>query len=188
MFADQALIRFLEYQWKRCIDIGSGTGVHSRVIRDHGRKTLMIDSGHKEADISEDYMRVDVFRPYQAIWCSHVLEHQVNPGAFLGKVFNDLQYGGVLAITVPPAKHEIVGGHVTLWNAGLLLYQMILAGFDCSDARVGIYGYNISILVEKERAVLPALRHDCGDIETLAHLFPVPVQHGFDGRLCDVRW
>ena len=187
MFSDQALTRFLEYQWDTCLDIGSGNGGHSRVMNDHGRKTVMIDSGH-QADITEDYMRVDVALPYRAIWCSHVLEHQVNPGAFLEKMFNDLQDGGVLAVTVPPAKHEIVGGHVTLWNAGLLLYQMILAGFDCCDARVGIYGYNISVIVEKSRALLPDLRHDAGDIETLSHLFPIPVKQGFDGQVGNIDW
>ena len=187
MFADQALSRFLDYPWQSCLDIGAGAGVHSNIMRKHGRTTVTIDSGH-DADIREDYLRVDVSESYKAIWCSHTLEHQVNPGLFLTKMFGDLQDGGVLAVTVPPAKHQIVGGHVTLWNAGLLLYQLILAGFDCSAARVGVYGYNISVIVQKRRALLPELRHDAGDIETLAHLFPVPVQQGFDGQLGNINW
>lgn len=187
MYAGDALYRFLEYPWQVAIDIGSGDGTHSKIINDHHRRSVTIDSGHK-AHIHEDYLRVDITLPYKAIWASHVLEHQTNPGLFLTKIFNDLQDNGVLAVTVPPAKHQIVGGHVTLWNAGILLYQLILAGFDCSNARVGTYGYNISVIVEKRKAVLPELRNDSGDIESLAHLFPVPVHQGFDGQLDNIRW
>ncbi|HSH29766.1 MAG TPA: hypothetical protein VK971_07660, partial [Thiohalobacter sp.] len=114
--------------------------------------------------------------------------HQVDPGAFLRRMYRDLKPGGVLAVTVPPLKHEIVGGHVTLWNAGLLLYQLIMAGFDCSQARVGTYGYNISVIVERQGFNMPDLKHDCGDIETLAPYFPLPVWQGFDGRVGDIGW
>lgn len=125
---------------------------------------------------------------YDAVWACHVLEHQVDPGAFLRKARSFLKPGGVLAITVPPMKHQIVSGHVTLWNAGLLIYQLILAGFDCRNARVGTYGYNISVIVENVEAVLPVLANDEGDIEKLAPFFPGVVRAGFDGRLPDIRW
>ena len=104
------------------------------------------------------------------------------------KCFDDIDEGGIFAVTVPPLKHEIVGGHVTLWNAGLLLYQLILAGFDCSSASVKTYGYNISVIVRKKAATLPRLRMDFGDIEALSHYFPFPVANGFDGRILEVNW
>lgn len=184
---DQALHRLMAYQWGTCLDIGSGTGQHSAYIRQQGRKTITLDIGH-QADIQADYLATEPFSGVEAIWCSHVLEHQVNPGLFLERIYHDLKDGGVLAITVPPLKHSIVGGHVTLWNAGLLLYQLILAGFDCRHARLGTYGYNISVVVTKTPAQLPDLVHDFGDIERIAHLLPVPVVHGFDGRLPDINW
>jgi len=188
MFGDQALQRFTrDYAWQTCLDIGSGSGEAARWMRSHGREVVTVDLGHL-ADIRGDYLALPALGPVDAIWCSHVLEHQDNPGLFLQRVFSDLADEGVLAVTVPPAKHQIVGGHVTIWNAGLLLYQLILAGFDCREARVGTYGYNISAIMRKRKAVLPELVNDCGDIERLAKFFPVAVQHGFDGQLRDIRW
>lgn len=187
MFAEQALDRFLQYSWDVCLDIGAGSGEHSKVMRSAGRKAVTIDSGHA-AVLQQDYMAHHFTYKFGAVWCSHVLEHQVNPGVFLQKIHSDVIDGGVVAITVPPAKHEIVGGHVTLWNAGLLLYQMILAGFDCRYASVGTYGYNISVIVEKSTICLPSLTNDNGDIERLAEWFPLPVKHGFNGQLQNIRW
>ena len=104
------------------------------------------------------------------VWCSHVLEHQLDPHHFLCRLHAATTEGGVLAVTVPPAKSEIVGGHVSLWNAGLLLYRLVLAGFDCRQARVRRYGYNISVLLEKRSIEVPELAFDCGDIRRLRAL------------------
>lgn len=92
-------------------------------------------------------------------------------------MYSDLKDDGIAALTVPPLKHEIVGGHVNLYNAGLLLYQMILAGFDCRNASIHTYDYNISIIVRKDRYVdLSGLTFDSGDINYLKQYFPVSVQ------------
>ena len=125
---------------------------------------------------------------YDGIWCSHVLEHMPDVGLFLRKVRSELKEGGLLAITVPPMKHEIVGGHTSFWNEGLLLYRLILAGFDCSQARVGRYGYNISVLVRKREYDMPELEHDNGDIERLSRYFPFNARQGFDGRTGNINW
>ena len=90
--------------------------------------------------------------------------------------------------SVPPLKHQIVGGHVSLWNAGLLLYRLILAGFDCSNAAVKSYGYNISVVVRRRNIQLPKLIRDSGDIAQLSAYFPKPVNHGFDGRIDELNW
>jgi hypothetical protein len=75
-----------------------------------------------------------------------------------------------------------------LWNAGLLLYQLVLAGFDCRNARLGTHGYNISVIVPNVDAELPTLAHDAGDIQRLAHFFPAPVAESFDGQMPDIAW
>lgn len=189
MFADQALARFVRHaDVVRVIDIGSGNGQHAQVMRDHGKQVATI-SKSAPAMFVGDYMQVPCPDPLaDGIWASHVLEHMPNVQGFLEKCFRELRDDGLLAVTVPPAKHQIVGGHVSLWNEGLLLYRLILAGFDCAQARVGVYGYNISVLVRKKRAVLPELAMDCGDIERLAKFFPVPVTQGFDGQLGCIEW
>lgn len=180
----------------RVLDIGSGTGEHASILRGAG-KTVVTVSYEPPADHVCDYVgNREIGGGFDAIWASHVLEHQPNVGAFLRQCFRDLRDEGVIAITVPPAKPEIVGGHLTTWNAGLLLYNMILAGFDCREARVsncyssgpGYPPYNISVIVRKRQANLPALRFDQGDIERLAGFFPCPVSQGFDGRLSALKW
>jgi hypothetical protein len=117
-----------------------------------------------------------------------VLEHQRNPGAFLDKVRRDLRPGGWLVVTVPPMKREIVGGHVTLWNAGLLLYQLILAGFDCREAAVRSYAYNVTVITRNRPVQLPWLAHDEGDIERLAEFFPNGAHQGFNGDIERLNW
>lgn len=186
--ADQAFNRWISMDWGYSLDIGSGSGEHARLINAAGKNVIRIDPNHP-ADYECDYLLCDFGRvQFDGIWASHVLEHQVNPGLFLRKMFRDLVEDGVLAITVPPLKHEIVGGHVTLWNAGLLLYNLVLAGFDCSEAMVGTYGYNVSVIVRRRSFVFPTLKHGRGDIEALAPFFPCPVEHGFNGQLPNINW
>ncbi|MER9130682.1 class I SAM-dependent methyltransferase [Mesorhizobium sp. M0768] len=186
---DQALTRLLEYDDVRTIvDVGSGDGEHARIMRAEGRDVIAI-SLIEPADVIGDFMGwASPKTDFDAIWACHVLEHQVDPGAFLRECRRRLRPGGYLVVTVPPMKHAIVGGHVALWNAGLLLYHLILAGFDCREARVGTYDYNVSVIVGNHPAELPALHCDHGDIERLAEWFPVSVQQGFDGRLPNISW
>lgn len=186
MWADQALSKLLEHDFDTVIDIGSGTGEHAKYLRDKGKQVTTV-SLEPPADKIGDFMGM-VLDPVEAIWASHVLEHQRNPGKFLERCFSLLTPNGILAVTVPPAKHNIVGGHVNLYNAGILLYQMILAGFDCSQASVKSYGYNISVVVKKKKANLPPLRMDSGDINRLAEFFPMEVREGFDGQIGEINW
>ncbi|MBA1142490.1 class I SAM-dependent methyltransferase [Mesorhizobium neociceri] len=76
------------------------------------------------------------YRHFDAVWVCHVLEHQPNPNAFVRAYLDRLRPGGLIVATVPPTKNQIVGRNVSLWNAGLLLYHLILAGFDCRRASV----------------------------------------------------
>ena len=188
MFADEALSRLLDMpDVHSVLDIGCGQQEQAAVMREAGKSVACI-SLESPADFYGDYLDIEFAEPFDAIWASHVLEHSPNPGHFLAKCFDDLRDDGVLAVTVPPAKHEIVGGHLTLWNEGILLYNLIVAGFDCSQARVGVYGYNISVIVRKRKAELPMLTMDFGDIDRLAQYFPVPVWQGVDGRFGNVNW
>lgn len=167
------------------LDIGSGPGDHAEIFRRQGFHVSTCDLG-----AGQDYMSADYpAEAFDGIWCCHVLEHILDIQSFLVKVRHELVIGGLLAVTVPPAKHQIVGGHVSLWNAGLLLYRLILAGFDCRQASVGTYGYNISVLVRREdikgRITLNA---DAGDIDTLSPYFPCPVRERFNGQLPNINW
>lgn len=181
---------------RRVLDVGSGEGKHAAVLRGNGVEVVTLDIA-PPADHVCNFMDFNADGDFDALWVCHVLEHQPNPNAFLRKCLSLLTRNGWLVVTVPPMKDNIVGGHVTLWNAGLLLYHLILAGFECRHARVGTYAsgpgyppYNITAIVRRpDRPIaLPALKMDNGDIETLAPFFPIPVWHGFDGRLSDIDW
>lgn len=171
------------------LDIGSGDGWHADGMRKAGKEVMTI-SLDPPADMVCNYLDARFGAPFDAIWACHVLEHQPDVGLFLRKCFCDLRDGGVFAVTVPPHRHEVSGGHLTNWNAGLLLYNLIVAGFDCSGARVsGEYDYvNISVIVRKRPAHCPDIRFGRGDLDRLARFFPVPIKQGFDGRLPPVNW
>lgn len=172
----------------RVLDIGAGDGRHAAPMRLAGLRVTTIDLTNP-ADVKGDYL----FMPapdeaYQGIWASHVVEHQRDVGAFLRKVFAELEDGGLLAVTVPPMRKQLVGGHLNQFTEAGLIYNLICAGFDCARARVGIYGYNISVLVRKQPFDCPALCFDKGDIEALRDFFPWPVHQAIGGILGNVRW
>jgi len=206
VLADEAMEKMLEnYSFNTVLDVGCGSGYHSKKFTQRGKKVTSLDYGISpsfllnESDdvIISDFMKYDFkSRLFDAVWCSHVLEHQPNPNLFLRKIHSILREDGVLALTVPPLKHDIVGGHVSLFNGGILLYHLVLAGFDCSKAIVKKYGYNISIILNKKTVnVLPALVFDTGDIGTIRNFLPDKIDFieytgdvKFDGNIENINW
>lgn len=191
--AEKALQTVLEkYKFKTVLDIGCGQGLHSNIFRKNLKCAIGIDASTHwgTPEIVADFLTHQFKEPFDMVWCSHVLEHQPNVQHFLHKVYAVLKPGGILAITVPPRKPNIVGGHVSIWNAGLLLYNLILAGFDCRDAMVKQYDYNISVIVRKSHASLPPLKMDAGDIEVLAPYFPhaLKATQDFLGDITEMQW
>ncbi len=138
--------------------------------------------------IEADYNTFEVDEPYDAIWASHVLEHQPDKHTFVRKMHRDLREGGWLFILVPPMKAEVVGGHLNLFNNGYLIYSLVVGGFDCSQAMVTKYGYNCVVFLRKRSFELPKLRYDEGDIDTLAPYFPFEATQNFNGLHLEVNW
>lgn len=133
-----------------------------------------------------NFIDINFNKIYDAIWCSHVLEHMLNPNIFLKKIHSLIKEGGYLCIIVPPRKPQIVGGHVSIWNAGLLLYHLVHAGFDCSNAIIHQYDYNIGIIIKKKNIKLPKLNYDTGDIMKLKDFFPKELNIEFDSFNGDI--
>jgi len=202
MRASEAFKRLISrHEFNTVLDIGSGDGEHAFEFQKNGKKVFAVDLGKSIyyqsrrcnliAPIEGDFNKIEFDKKFDCVWASHVLEHQVDPGHFLRKVKSLLNDNGVFAVTVPLLKHEIVGGHVTLWNTGLLIYNMILAGFDCSKAECGNYLGETSVIVKKSlvsEEVLSTLHQDAGDIIRLSKYFPFPVVEGFDGLTCNANW
>ncbi|WP_417725763.1 methyltransferase domain-containing protein [Salipiger sp.] len=176
------------------LDVGSGAGDQARALRAAGKVVTELDYGEshyfKLAEHPDDkgivignFLDISFETPFDCVLASHVVEHQPNVNAFLSKAHDALREGGLLAISVPPLKHAIVGGHLTLWNAGLMLYNLVLAGFDCRDPWVRRYGYNISVTVRKRSITPEGLVYDNGDIDRIAAWLPPGLSEGFDGDI-----
>ena len=195
---DDAFLRLTRVQneFETVLDIGGADGFHAIRFAGMGKKVTMVDLSPTLPDaLGVDILACDYLKAYtrekDLIWCCHTLEHQPNPQLFLAKIRSDLKEGGFLAIIVPPAKQDIVSGHLTLWNAGLVLYHLVLAGFDCRDARILENGYNISVIIRKKSIEVPHLKWDVGDLTSLRAFFPAEIEFendSFNGDIKRLNW
>lgn len=200
--AEKILNNFLELEMNEILDIGAGGLQHTEVFLNRNKIVDICDYGNSvyydkrqeniESKIRKKYIgdfnKLEFNQTYDAIWCSHILEHQLNVGLFLKKIHSLLKEDGYLAIIVPPRKPFIVGGHVTIWNAGLVLYNLVLAGFDCSkECYIKQYDYNIGIIIRKKtiKEFPENLSMDKGDIELLSQYFPFDAKHNYNGDIMD---
>ena len=210
LFGNYALQTLLDYfEFESVLDIGGGTGEHASLFASYGKKVTCIDFGtsvyaqrmvrpelkkewssDKIKLLHGDFNSIDLdTNGFGCVWASHVLEHQKDVSRFLRKIHFLLNEGGVLCITVPPAKHQIVGGHLTLWNAGLLIYNLVVNGFNCRNISICQYGYNISAILIKESILkMPALTYDNGDLNTLSPYLPSGLGEGFNGDIRNLNW
>jgi len=183
--ANQALKKFISLCSPKIkiLDIGSGVDeLHAFFMR-NANLNVQTNDIFPNSHILGLFENLNFKNQFDAVWCAHVLEHTLNPHNFLQKINQTIKENGILCITVPPLKHEIVGGHINLFNPGLLIYRLILAGFDCSNSYTWTYGYNISIIMKVRKIPkLPDLIYDNGDIEILAPYFPMEVKQNFDGN------
>lgn len=184
------------YDFRTVLDIGSGSGAQAAALRQAGRVVTELDYGKSPyferrpdggALIVGDFMTVDIAEPYDCVLASHVLEHQLNVQAFLRKVHTILPEGGIFAVSVPPLKHKIVGGHLTLWNAGLLMYNLVVAGFDCKDIWLRKYSNNISAILRKRTVPKLDLVFDTGDIDRISPYLPDGLREGFNGEIMAIN-
>ena len=207
-FSGHAMQKLLkDFKFSTILDIGSGEGLHSKILMEAGKYVTAIDYGdsvyYEKARFSEteryktivaDFNYYKFEDKFDAVWCSHVVEHQLNPNTFLKNIYNLLAEGGVLCITVPPGRNTISGGHVSNWNAGLLLYHLVLAGFDCRDASILKYGYNISLIITKRKAIYDSLSFDSGDLRKIRNCLPklkfysTSNDDPFNGNIYKLNW
>ncbi|WP_155133501.1 bifunctional 2-polyprenyl-6-hydroxyphenol methylase/3-demethylubiquinol 3-O-methyltransferase UbiG [Roseibium sp. RKSG952] len=192
------------------LDIGTGNGAAARLFRDAGIKVTAtgfdIDeySDHREADFEGidlfpdvDICDMSVFPDdsFGAIWCAHVLEHVLDTGRALQEIRRILKPDGYFFVSVPPFKHEVVGGHIHPgWNPGILMYVLAVSGFDLSVSSFIRHGYNVCGLVRNGPDLWPNIRlhFSNGDIETLQRHGRFPegfdAKQGFDGNFKSFNW
>lgn len=135
---------------KTVLDIGSGAGEHARLMRHFGKKVFTND-WKTDSDFPGDITAIDFKgRQFDAVLCSHVIEHQGNVGVFLDKLVSLVRDGGIIAIAAPcHTQFGFVLGHLSVWSMSLLSYNLVQAGVDCAAAQC-IQDNESTIVVRKK--------------------------------------
>lgn len=201
-YAHATLLALLQNNFHSVLDLGSNEGLVSHIFKFLDKDVIALEPCTPftslpeitiyPPDIERDYLDVKFSKKFDAIWCSHVLEHVRNPGQFLEKIFDDLHDDGFLALTVP--FHDLGGdifsiaiGHHNHYNTALLIYQLVCAGFDCREISVAVFNNQIGLILKKKPNNLPkvsaALTQGAGWMgaaKNLADFFPFPINsdHG----------
>ena len=143
-------------QGNTLLDIGCGPGIQGRIFEDNGVNVtgLTMDptgdySGNCLSNVVvSDLMSYMPNQKFDVVWCSHMLEHFYDIGEALRKIKNDLiKDGGILSITVPAREKTILMNHIHYFDAGRLIRYLMFAGFDCRNAEILEYGYNLSLIL-----------------------------------------
>lgn len=181
------------------LDVGCGDCKHAAPFCNAGFKVTGLDIAkpkfeHKNFTYHQTFFtqyKPDIGEQYDFVWASHILEHIPEPQYFLIHVRQFLKPGGSLIITCPPLKHQIVGGHINLFNPGIIMYRAVLAGFDCRNAKIKQYGYNMTVIIPNSFANFSHndLKYDNGDIETISKFLPKGYNYqGFNGDIKELNW
>ena len=123
-------------QYKTAIDIGSGAGIQTEVLRAAGLKVFQLDKYSDKAEYKVDFISHNFDRKFDIVYCSHVIEHQRNVGNFLDKIFDVMSDDGLLLISAPKHPAELlVNGHLNCFYSTYFIQQLIHAGFDLKNGK-----------------------------------------------------
>lgn len=179
------------YAFKTVLDIGCGVGdffyyLHQRNLEVSGSGIDMVDPREVLRLPRFTYQKLDFMeytpdRQFDLVFSSHTVEHNANTGLFLEKMIACVKEGGIFCLIWPPPKPEVVGGHLHVFNMGLMVYNLVRIGVDCRKVEMLKSGYNLAILGYYTPFDLPPLTHNRFEIHLLKEFFPFPVSQGFNG-------
>ena len=173
------------------LDVGSGAGLHAQIFQANDFSVECVDYGtsvYAQKKIENgivvhqiDFLEFTPTKKYDVVWASHVLEHQKNVGLFIEKLLACTADDGTVVITVPDQHRLMLGGHLTHWSPGLLLYNCVLAKNDMRESKI-IRGSNEWTLVFnlKEIELPKNLTFDFGDIDKLSDFLPKEIKEQVD--------
>ena len=123
-------------QYKTALDIGSGAGIQTEVLRAAGLKVFQLDKYSDKAEYKVDFISHNFDRKFDIVYCSHVIEHQRNVGNFLDKIFDVMSDDGLLLISAPKHPAEVlIDGHLNCFYSTYFIQQLIHAGFDLKNGK-----------------------------------------------------
>lgn len=214
-FALQKLLD--EYAFESVVDVGSGTGEHAELFTKHGKHYTGIEFGGptmtertartrrarrrsaqrgNATTVKGDFNTMDLSSlhgAFDVVWVSQVLEHQLDAQAFLKRVVSLCKEGGLIVLGLPVIKTQVVGGHVSLWTAGLVFMHLVHAGVDCTDARVNSENAAFHVFVTK-RTISETLpwEYVYGDVDRASPYLPYVngkrLGERFHGEIAYLNW
>lgn len=184
-------IQFLckNFEFDTLLDLGCGEGLYHKMFPESTEITgVDLFDRLKSKDMKNvSYVNTNIFdfksdKKFDCLFSSHVIEHIPDTEYFLRHIFSYIKEDGVFCICYPPPKHNIVGGHVHLFNHGLVAYHLVRIGIDCSECKVVKSGnYNFAIMGKYKTFDVPKLTYNKNELLNLQEWFPFPVSHGFNG-------
>ena len=167
-------------------DVGIGVGLTSAVFLAYGYNVTGISLTDAPKTVNEheryNHIKQDLFDAdipqADIVWASHVIEHMPNVGLFLEKCRQLTKPDGWFCIVAPSDPTFLqVDGHLSFWTPAHLIYNMVIAGFDCSEAFYQTHNRDIGLAVRRKDRPHVDLNYDRGDLETLSPYFPAPIVH-----------
>jgi SAM-dependent methyltransferase len=176
------------YKFKSILDIGCGRGNMFRFLK--GKEITgidVIDKNKVALTPGAKYIQdnISTYTPdekYDAVMCCHLIEHVPDTESFIKTFFSFIDEGSPWCIIWPPPKPQVVGGHVHVFNHGMMLYNIVRTGIDCSNVRLVKKEYSNGIMGVKKSFKLPQLIYVGGELELLAKWFPFKAKQNFDGN------
>lgn len=201
----------------RVLDVGFGKGSASMVFALAGKQVVGITVGEHCIKLTRRHFKLlgitAIDAPFlgftsddqfDLIWMSHVVEHSNNPGGMLQKARTLLSDDGWLVVCVPPFKHRVVRGHLSVgWNLGLLMYNLLVCGFNVREGHFIQHGYNVFACVRRDpeldwflenRDATDLLVHEITPPDKVRRYWPDAVvdamdeANSFEGNVDVVQW
>jgi SAM-dependent methyltransferase len=187
-YTDRTLVVSIDKS-KPATPVFQGRYILDKLVQDYEFKTISSTKPFSDTEI--EVLRslgkeTDVEYPVDCTWCYNTLQYEEEPIETLRNLHLWLKPGGVLAVTV--SKEKNISGSLHNYNAGLLLYHLVLAGFNCRDATVRTHGNDIVVLVKRPEVdlTLPSTKLN---IDLISQYLPEGYNYsGFKGDIESINW
>jgi len=188
MHSYNLMLHAVAQKFERVLDLGVGMGEHAKAFIATGSQVTGVDV--RESPHEHDLYRhvqhpienmgfEENDKPYDMVWCSHTLEHMPNVQFALRQMDGFLKEGGWLYLAVPSGPQDRLHiGHLTLWTPALLMYNLICAGWDCSEAFWYTNNQTIGLCMKKKQIADMSWRTGLpGEVNDVNKYTPVHLRH-----------
>lgn len=117
-----------------------------------------------------------------AILCTN-LQNKRNPGEFLDALWEILAPNGELLVVMPRPRHTLRSRCICQFpDIGTLVYNLVLAGFDCRRAALKTTEKHLYVICGKGRRPLGT------SLAFVSAFFPFPAERGANTQVTELNW